>query len=42
VEKVYALGSKDLEEAEDDEEIQSIDIDTQQQQLNDLIACILT
>jgi len=38
VEKVYALGSKDLEEGEDDEEIQSIDIDTQQQQLNDLIA----
>ena len=34
VEKVHALGSKDLE----DEEIQSVDIDTQQQQLNDLIA----
>lgn len=35
VEKVYALGSKEMEE---DGEIQSIDIESQQQQLNDLIA----
>ena len=34
VEKVYALGSKDLE----NEEIQSIDVDAQQQQLQALIA----
>jgi hypothetical protein len=32
---VYALGSKEMEE---DGEIQSIDIESQQQQLNDLIA----